>query len=63
LYGFLRHLATKAEYDLIPTEQVKSDVSSAYMRPCKAAVSFEAERVVGLKRVDFLKGRTNFCGL
>ena len=61
--AFLRHPATKAEYDLIPTEQDQSDVSSAYMRRCKASANFEAERVAGLKRVDFLQGRTKFYGL
>jgi hypothetical protein len=66
LYGipaFLRQPATKVEYDLIPTEQAKSDVSSAYMRRCRASENFEVERAAGLKRVDFLQGRIKFSGL
>ncbi len=61
--AFLRQSATKTEYDLIPGEQAKSDVSSAYMRRCKDALNFEAERRAGLKRVDFLQSRTKFAGL
>lgn len=61
--AFLRQSATKAEYDLIPGEQAKSDVSGAYMRRCKDALNFEAERRAGLKRVDFLRSRTRFAGL
>lgn len=60
---FLRQPATKVEYDLIPTEQAKSDVSAAYIRRCRASANFEVERAAGLKRVDFLQGRTRFSGL
>ncbi|KAK2466541.1 hypothetical protein APHAL10511_001403 [Amanita phalloides] len=66
LYGlpaFLRQPASKTEYDLIPTEQGKSNVSNAYLRRSKSAANQEAERVAGLRRVDFLEGRGMFCGL
>jgi len=61
--NFLKQPASKTEYDLIPSDRAKSEVSSAYMRRCKASRNFEAERAAGLKRVDFLEGRTRFCGL
>ncbi|KAF8624324.1 hypothetical protein AX17_007153 [Amanita inopinata Kibby_2008] len=60
---FLRCGATKTEYERIPSEQARSGVSNAYVRRCKAAYDFEAERVAGLKRVDFLAGNTRFVGL
>ncbi|KAF8625585.1 hypothetical protein AX15_005294 [Amanita polypyramis BW_CC] len=66
LYGivaFLKQPASKAEYGLIPTEQARSNVSSAYLRRCKAAYNSEAEQLAGLKRIDFLEGRTKFYGL
>ncbi|KIL63898.1 hypothetical protein M378DRAFT_163835 [Amanita muscaria Koide BX008] len=63
LPAFLRHPASKGEYELVPGEQAKKEVSNAYLRRCKTAVEAEKEKATGLRRVDFLQGRTVFYGL
>jgi len=66
LYRFFRTPATREEYKAIPNKDVRDQISESYKRRCSRASSAEelaVERSKGLKRVDFLLGRTKFMGL
>jgi hypothetical protein len=66
LYRFLRRPATREDYSAIPNHDVRDQIAESYKRRCSRASSaeeFAAEQSKGLKRVDFLLGRTRFMGL
>lgn len=66
LYCFLRQPVLSSEYNTLPTQALKDDVSIAFHTRCGRAPSKEAadeQYQKGVKRVDFLLGRTRFMGL
>ena len=66
LYCFLRHPVLQSEYNTLPTQALKDEVSLAFHSRCGRAPSKEAaeeQYQKGVKRVDFLRGRTRFMGL
>ncbi|KAG9308212.1 hypothetical protein JVU11DRAFT_12225 [Chiua virens] len=66
LYCFLRHPVLPSEYNSLPTQAHKDEVSIAFHNRCGHASSKEAadeQYQKGVKRVDFLRGRTRFMGL
>ena len=66
LYCFLRHPVLPSEYNTLPTQALKDEVSIAFHNRCGRAPSKEAadeQYHKGVKRVDFLRGRTRFMGL
>jgi len=66
LYCFLRHPVLPSEYNMLPTQALKDEVSTAFHNRCGSAPSKEAcdeQYQKGVKRVDFLRGRTRFMGL
>jgi hypothetical protein len=66
LYCFLRHPVLPSEYNTLPTQALKDEVSIAFHNRCGRAPSKEAadeQYQKGVKRVDFLRGRTRFMGL
>jgi len=66
LYSVLRLAVTPAEYDALPSREAKFKVVAAYERRCSKSGSgraYEEEKRKGVKRVDFLMGRTKFAGL
>ncbi|KAF8431095.1 hypothetical protein L210DRAFT_3306671, partial [Boletus edulis BED1] len=66
LYCFLRHPVLPTEYKMLPTQALKDEVSVAFHRRCGRAPSREAadeQYHRGVRRVDFLRGRTRFMGL
>jgi hypothetical protein len=62
----LRLAARRAEYDTLPSGDVRRGVDYAYFRRC-GLLADEEERTMealqGVKRVDFLEGKTRFLGL
>jgi hypothetical protein len=66
LYRFLRTPATRDEYNAVPSQSARDKVAETYRSRC-SRVSSAAEKAEelskGLKRVDFLMGRTTFMGL
>ncbi|KAJ7307943.1 hypothetical protein DFH08DRAFT_944500 [Mycena albidolilacea] len=62
----LRLAACRAEYDTLPSGDVRRGVDYAYFRRC-GLLTDEEERTMealqGVKRVDFLEGKTRFLGL
>jgi len=66
LYSFLRTPGTRDEYKAVPNQFSRDKIAESYGRRCSRASSAEeyaAEQRKGLKRVDFLMGRTTFMGL
>jgi len=66
LFRFLRTPATRDEYKAVPNQDVRDRIAESYKRRCSRASSaeeFAEEQIKGLKRVDFLLGRTRFMGL
>jgi len=65
LYCFLRHPVLPSEYNTLPTQTLKDEVSTAFRNRCGSAPSKEAREQYqkGVTRVDFLRGRTRFMGL
>ncbi|KAJ8580467.1 hypothetical protein M405DRAFT_834299 [Rhizopogon salebrosus TDB-379] len=66
LYRFLRTPATRDEYNAVPSQSARDKVAETYRSRC-SRISSAAEKAEelskGLKRVDFLMGRTTFMGL
>jgi len=64
IYDFLRQPLKDAELDDIPAERLAA-IKRSFERRCrdKAVELVEVEQRQGLKRVDFLAGKTVFCGL
>ncbi|KAG2034089.1 hypothetical protein BDR03DRAFT_965796 [Suillus americanus] len=66
LYRFLRIPGTREEYKAAPNQHVRDTIAETYHNRCLRTSSAEAyaeEQRKGLKRVDFLMGRTTFMGL
>lgn len=66
LYRFLRTPGTREEFKAAPSQRVRDAIAEMYHNRCLRASSAEAyaeEQRKGLKRVDFLMGRTTFMGL
>lgn len=66
LYRFLRTPGTREEFKAAPSQHVRDSVAETYHNRCLRASSAEEyaeEQRKGLKRVDFLMGRTTFMGL
>ncbi|KAG2156961.1 uncharacterized protein EDB93DRAFT_1045554, partial [Suillus bovinus] len=66
LYRFLRIPGTRDEFKAAPSQRVRDVISEMYRNRCLRASTAEAyaeEQRKGLKRVDFLMGRTTFMGL
>lgn len=66
LYCFLRHPVLPSEYNTLPTQALRDEVSIAFHNRCRRAPTKEAadeQYQKGVKRVDFLRGRTRFMGL
>ncbi|KAG0695056.1 hypothetical protein DFH29DRAFT_957057 [Suillus ampliporus] len=66
LYRFLRVPGTREEFKAAPSQHVRDAIAGAYHNRCMRATSAEEyaeEQRKGLKRVDFLTGRTTFMGL
>lgn len=66
LYRFLRTPGTRVEFKAAPSQYIRDTVAETYHNRCLRASSAEAyaeEQRKGLKRVDFLMGRTTFMGL
>lgn len=66
LYRFLRTPATSDEYKAVPDQRTRDTIAESYRTRCRRASTAEeyaGERSKGLKRVDFLMGRTTFMGL
>ncbi|KAJ7843655.1 hypothetical protein B0H14DRAFT_2778467 [Mycena olivaceomarginata] len=62
----LRLSARRAEYDALPSSDVRQGVDNAYFRRCELLADEEQRRTEaaqGVKRVDFLSGKTRFLGL
>lgn len=66
VYRFLRTPGTREEYKAVPSQFERDKIAESYQRRCLRASSSEEyaeEQSKGLKRVDFLTGRTTFMGL
>jgi hypothetical protein len=66
LYRFLRTPGTRVEFKAAPSQHVRDAIAETYHNRCLRASSADAyaeEQRKGLKRVDFLMGRTTFMGL
>ena len=66
LYLFLRQPVLPSEYNALPTQALKDEVSIAFHNRCLRAPSKEAadeQSHKGVKRVDFLRDQTRFMGL
>ncbi|KAF8843845.1 hypothetical protein BDN67DRAFT_963677 [Paxillus ammoniavirescens] len=66
LYCFLRHPVLASEYNTLPNQEAKDQVSIAFHTRYRHAASKEASEEQyhkGVKRVDFLCGRNRFMGL
>ncbi|KAG1730098.1 hypothetical protein EDD22DRAFT_928916 [Suillus occidentalis] len=66
LYRFLRIPGTREEFKAAPSQRIRDTISETYHNRCLRASSaedYEEEKRKGLKRVDFLMGRTTFMGL
>ncbi|THU99550.1 hypothetical protein K435DRAFT_776938 [Dendrothele bispora CBS 962.96] len=66
LYSGLRKAVHPVEYEGIPSLDVKNLVDQAYFNRCKLIGDYYAqveEHKKGVKRVDFLMGRSRFLGL
>ncbi|KAJ7342408.1 hypothetical protein DFH08DRAFT_874204 [Mycena albidolilacea] len=62
----LRLAARRAEYDALPSGDVRQGVDNAYFMRCELLADEEQRRTEaaqGVKRVDFLGGKTRFLGL
>ncbi|KAJ6567965.1 hypothetical protein DFH09DRAFT_1155537 [Mycena vulgaris] len=62
----LRLAVRRAEYDTLPSPEARRSVDEAYFTRCRQLAG-EGERQIealkGVKRVDFLMGKTHFLGL
>jgi hypothetical protein len=66
LYRALSISVTAAEFDLLPTAGEKHAVNDAFLRRCKQQSTYAlqmSEQRSGVKRVDFLRGKSEFGGL
>jgi hypothetical protein len=66
LYTALRLTVTPAEYDALPSREVKFRVVAAYENRCRRSGSgsaYEKEKRKGVKRIDFLMGKNRFARL
>lgn len=66
LYRFLRIPGTREEFKAAPSQRIRDAISETYHNRCLRASSaedYDEEKRKGLKRVDFLMGRTTFMGL
>jgi hypothetical protein len=66
LHRFLRTNITEAEFIGLETEKRKLRATEAYFRRCtrlQGLRGYREEKEQGMKRVDFLLGRTKFGGL
>ncbi|KAJ7764150.1 hypothetical protein DFH07DRAFT_882261 [Mycena maculata] len=66
VYAGLRPAVARAEYDALPSGGAREKVDAAYFARCRLVAggnAREAEALKGVKRVDFLAGRTRFMGL
>lgn len=66
LYRTLRRPVTPAEFDSLPSPDMKKRVTSAWMSRCgriRDPAQHENEKQKGVKRVDFLLGRHRMLGL
>ncbi|KAF8205864.1 hypothetical protein K438DRAFT_1715062 [Mycena galopus ATCC 62051] len=66
VYTSLRLAVWPAEYDALPSGDVRQSVDNAYFMRCTGLVDEEERRteaLKGVKRVDFLAGKTSFLGL
>jgi hypothetical protein len=66
VYTSLRLAVRRAEYDTLPSSDMRQKVDYAYLARCRL-LSDENDRKLealqGVKRVDFLLGKTRFLGL
>ena len=58
----MRVIVTKAEFDQVQTVDGRRRIEEAYRRRYQK-INDEQERSNGIRRVDFLMGRTTFAGL
>lgn len=58
----MRVIVTKAEFDQVKAVDAQRRIEDAYRRRSQK-INDEQERSSGIRRVDFLMGRTTFAGL
>jgi len=66
LHRALSISVTAAEFELLPTADEKHAVNNAFLRRCKRRSTYAlqvSEQKSGIRRVDFLRGRSEFGGL
>ncbi|KAJ6485403.1 hypothetical protein C8R47DRAFT_538215 [Mycena vitilis] len=66
VYTSLRLNVRRSEYDTLPEGDARHRVNAAYFARCALLTDEEARRIAaleGVKRVDFLQGKTRFLGL
>jgi len=66
IHGALSIPVTAAEFDLLPTAGEKHAVTEAFLQRCRRRSNHAlriSEHGSGIKRVDFLRGRSEFKGL
>ncbi|KAJ7734127.1 hypothetical protein B0H16DRAFT_1578370 [Mycena metata] len=66
VYTSLRLAVRWAEYNALPSAEARRGVDDAYFARCRLVEDKDErgiERLKGVKRVDFLLGRTRFAGL
>ncbi|KAF7348969.1 hypothetical protein MVEN_01417800 [Mycena venus] len=66
VYTSLRLAVRRAEYDTLPSADVRQSVDNAYFVRCRLLTDEEERKIEalkGVKRVDFLTGKTRFLGL
>ncbi|KAJ7793873.1 hypothetical protein B0H14DRAFT_135030 [Mycena olivaceomarginata] len=66
VYTSLRIAVRRAEYDTLPSVDVRQSVDDAYFMRCRLLANEEERKIEalkGVKRVDFLAGKTHFLGL
>lgn len=66
LYRGLRIAVHPVEYKALPSSEAVANVNEAYYSRCNSILEAQArqeEQSKGIKRVDFLIGRTRFLGL
>ncbi|KAJ7137022.1 hypothetical protein C8R44DRAFT_661803, partial [Mycena epipterygia] len=66
VYTSLRLAVLRAEYDTLPSGDARQSVDDAYFTRCRLLLDEDErhiETLKGVKRVDFLTGKTRFLGL